>query len=121
MSESGDRRRGFVWEQPEQVLPMASLIPKYRKIPASVEIGRPVVLTEGGARIAVIGGWDLWTLQHERYLYLAAMSWSLWRNGRFDAAAFGWEALRYLRPPMMEPFHPIAQPGDAGGPDEHRR
>lgn len=121
MSAPGHRPRGFSWEQTERVMPVAGVIPKYKKIHSSVEAGLPVVLTDGGTRIAVIVGWDVWTLQHERYLYAAAMSWAFWRTGRFDAAVFGWEVLAYLRPPMQERLHPTVQPGENGGPDERRR
>ncbi len=121
MSAFGDGRRRFSWEQTEHVLPVAGVIPKYKKIRGDVNAGLPVVLTDGGTRIAVIVGWDLWTLQHERYLYAAAMSWAFWRNGRFDAAGFGWEVLAYLRPPMQERLHPTVQIGEDGGPDEQPR
>jgi antitoxin (DNA-binding transcriptional repressor) of toxin-antitoxin stability system len=118
MTAFGDRRRRFAWEATERVVPVADVVPKYKKIRADVNAGTPVVLTDGGTRIAVIVGWDLWTLQHERYLYAAAMSWAFWRNGRFDAAGFGWEVLAYLRPPMQERLHPTVQLGEDGGPDE---
>lgn len=121
MSASGDRRRGFWWEATERVMPVAGVIPKYKKIRSSVEAGLPVVLTDGGTRIAVVVGWDLWTLQHERYLYAAAMSWAFWRSGRFDAAGFGWEVLAYLRPPMQERLHPTVQLGEDDEPDERPR
>lgn len=121
MTVFSDRPRGFPREESERLIPVAGVIPKYKKIRSGVNAGVPIVLTDGGTRIAVIVGWDLWTLQHEHYLSAAAMSWAFWRSGRFDAAGFGWEVLRYLRPPVQEPMHPTVQPGEDGGPDEQRR
>jgi hypothetical protein len=121
MSGPAEQPRGFAWEQTERVVPVAGVIPKYEKIQSDVDAGIPVVLTDGGTRIAVIAGWDLWSLQHERYLHAAAMSWAFWRTGRFDAAGFGWEVLTYLRPPTQARLHPTVQLGEDGGPDEQRR
>jgi antitoxin (DNA-binding transcriptional repressor) of toxin-antitoxin stability system len=118
MSGSAERPHGSVWEHIERVLPVAEIVPHYDELASDLKAGTPVVLTDGGTRIAVIVAWDLWTLQRERYLRAAALSWEHWRSGRFDAAGFGWDVLRYLRPPMQEPLHPIVHPGEDGGPDE---
>jgi hypothetical protein len=74
MSGAAERPRGFAWEQTERLLPVAEVIPRYKKLRGGVDAGIPVVLTDGGTRIAVIVGWDLWSLQHERYLHAAALS-----------------------------------------------
>jgi hypothetical protein len=116
MSTPGDRR-GFAWEQTERLMPVADLIPTYKKIRGSVNAGVPIILTDDGARVAVVMGWDLWTLQNERYLSAAALSWACWRTGKFDAGAFGWDVLGLLRPPMMDRLHPTVQPGEDGSPD----
>lgn len=118
MSGSAEQSHGSVWQHIERVLPVAEVVPNYDDLASGLNAGTPVVLTDGGTRIAVISAWDLWTLQHERYLYAAALSWAHWRTGRFDAAGFGWDVLQYLRPPMQEPLHPIVHPGEDGGPDE---
>lgn len=121
MSAFGDRRRRFACEEVERVVPVADVIPKCKKVRADVNAGIPVVMTDGGTRIAVIVAWDMWTLQYERYLNAAALSWAHWRTGRFDAAAFGRDVLGRLRPPMQEPLHPIVHSGEDGGPDERPR
>lgn len=120
MTRPTERLRGSVWDHLDRVEPVAEVVPHYDELVPDLNTGTPVVLTDGGTRIAVIVAWDMWTLQHERYLYAAAMSRAFWRSGRFEAAGFGWSVLEYLRPPMQEPLHPTVQPGEDGGPDERR-
>jgi antitoxin (DNA-binding transcriptional repressor) of toxin-antitoxin stability system len=107
-----------VWDHIERLEPVADVIPHYDEFVPDLSAGTPIVLTDGGTRVAVIIAWDMWTLQRERYLNAAALSWAHWRSGRFDAAAFVWDVLDLLRPPMQEPLHPIVGPGEDGGPDE---
>lgn len=116
-----ERLRGSVWDHLERLEPVAEVVPRYDELVADLGAGTPVVLTDGGTRVAVIVAWDMWTLQHERYLNAAALSWAHWRTGRFDAAGFGWDVLGLLRPPMQEPLHPIVHPGEDGGPDARPR
>lgn len=119
--EPTERLCGSVWDHLERLEPVAEVVPHYDELVPDMNAGTPVVLTDGGTRIAVIVVWDVWTLQHERYLDAAARSWAHWRTGRFDAAAFGWDVLRLLRPPTQQPLHPIVHPGEDGGPDESPR
>lgn len=121
MTKPPKRLRGSVWDHLERLEPVAEVVPHYDELVPDLNAGTPVVLTDGGTRKAVIVAWDVWTLQHERYLNAAALSWAHWRTGRFDAAAFGWDVLGLLRPPMQEPLHPIVHPGEDGGPDERLR
>jgi hypothetical protein len=105
---------------PERLLPAFEVIEEFEDLRTSLTTWTPVVLTENGQRVAVIVAWDWWSLQHERYLHAAALYWAHWHTGQFDARGFGWDILRYLRPPMQEPMHPSASPVDGEGPgDEH--
>lgn len=116
MSTSAGRPRGFAWEQTERLMPVVDVVPHFDVLEGDLSAGIPVVLTDGAMRVAVIVAWDLWGLQHERYLRAAALSWAHWRSGRFDATGFGWDVLEYLRPPMQERLHPTVHPGEDGGP-----
>lgn len=121
MTRSTERLPGSVWDHIERLEPVAEVVPHYDELLPDLNAGTPVVLTDGGTRIAVLVAWDMWTLQHERYLNAAALSWAHWRSGRFDAAGFGWDVLGLLRPPMQEPLHLIVRRGEDGGPDERPR
>lgn len=116
-----ERLRWSVWEHLGRLAPVVDVVPHYDELVPGLNAGSPIVLTDGGTHIAVIVAWDTWTLQHERYLNAAALSWAHWRTGRSDAAAFGWDVISLLPPPMQQPLHPIVHPGEDGGPDERPR
>lgn len=121
MTRPSERPHRSVWDHLERLEPVVEVVPRYGEIEPDLNAGTPVVLTHGGTRVAVIVAWDLWTVQRERHLNAAALSWAHWRTGRFDAEAFGWDVLGLLRPPMQKPLHPTMHPGEDGGPDERPR
>lgn len=118
MSEPDDQHKPGAWDAPIHVAQVKTVIPRY----AELEIDRwtPVVLVQDGRRVAVVVGWDWWTVQHERYLHAAAVGWAHWRGGKFDAQGFGWSVLPYLSSPQDPPVHPAPLPpwGDVDDEDD---
>ncbi|MFF1531379.1 hypothetical protein [Cellulomonas sp. NPDC058312] len=111
MSESDDGPSPRSWDAPDQVVPVQMVIPQY----AELEIDRwsPVILVQDGRRLAIIVGWDWWTVQQERYLHAAAVGWAHWRGGKFDAQGFGWRVMPFLSSPQDPPVHPEPPPPSA--------
>jgi hypothetical protein len=60
MPGSTERLRGSVWDHLERLEPVAEVVPHYDEIVPDLNAGTPVVLTDGGTRVAVIVAWDMW-------------------------------------------------------------
>lgn len=110
MTGPAERLPGSVWAHLERLDPVVDVVPHYDELVPDLNAGTPIVLTDGGTRIAVIVACDMWTLHHERHLNAAALSWAHWRTGRFDAAAFGWDVVGLLRPPNAAAAAPDRAP-----------
>ena len=73
MARSSEPLRGTGCDHLERLEPVAEVVPHYDELVPDLNAGTPIVLTDGGTRIAVIVAWERWTLQHERYLNAAAL------------------------------------------------